>query len=71
MSRTLTVFLICFMALQVSSLRVTHTEVAVPLTIEAESIPDAADALENADKSATELKILIARSPKHENQSDK
>ena len=63
MSKTLTVFLLCLLAFQVSALRMTHTEETGPLTIEAGSVPAVpavADALENADKSVTELRVVIA-----------
>lgn len=60
MSKTLTVFLLCLLAFQVSALRMTHTEESGPLTIEAGSVPAVADALENADKSVTELRVVIA-----------
>ena len=60
MSKTLTVFLLCFLTFQVSALRMTHTEETGALTIEAGSVPAVADALENADKSVTELKVVIA-----------
>ena len=58
MSKALSVFLICFIFFQANAVRMAHL---APLTIQAASVPAIAEALEKADKSATDLKIAIAR----------